>query len=455
MAACELKIVLDDPATLRTDGAPVSGTVIVTTTAPVKCNALEVTTRWSTHGMGNIDQGDVDACVAFEGEWDADREYRYPFTLKTAAWPPTYYGNFLNVGHYVQARAKVSWSSDPKVQIEFPVAAASAPEDLKPTEPLTAKRNSLIGWIIGIVLLLIFLPLFGMLFVFLIPILAIGGAVYWFTRVYLPRCVTGLVECSVTPARVMAGEAVQGQLRFTPKRDANINGISWKVKCSEKCVSGSGSNKKTHHHELLNKTEQLAEAGPLRAGQVQAFEFTFTIPPKSPPSLKFSDNELIWQGELRIDIPRWPDWVKEFPLTVVPSATEAATIATLPAFGAGVDATGPPLTPEEETWFDEVAQQITDSEFDPDRLRMVLAAVQDQVFGIRVDVLEQMTEPPESASNESGTWTLARYRRRDLELALLWPAGGGPPADGSFLWCGRATMLGFDEDSECLLMRVV
>jgi hypothetical protein len=114
--------------------------------------------------------------------------------------------------------------------------------------------------------------------------------------------------------------------------------------------------------------------------------------------LKFSDNELIWKGELRIDIPRWPDWVKEFPLTVVPSATEAPTIATLPAFGAGAGAGGQPLTPEEEAWFDEVVQQITDSESDRDRLRAVLAAVQDQVFGIRVDVLEQMTEPPDSAS---------------------------------------------------------
>ena len=133
MAACQLVINVDDPARPRSAGESITGTIIVRAEKPVNCKALVARCIWSTHGRGNVDMGVVDDSSLFEGTWQAGQEYRYPFKLNTAAWPPTYYGTYLNIGHYVNAQAKLSWATDPKAQVEFPVTAANAPDDLKPT----------------------------------------------------------------------------------------------------------------------------------------------------------------------------------------------------------------------------------------------------------------------------------------------------------------------------------
>ena len=85
----------------------------------VTCKGLDVACIWTTHGRGNIQRGENDGKTLFAGNWDAGLEYRYPFELNTAAWPPTYYGTFLNVSQLVEARAKLPWSFDPKTSVEI------------------------------------------------------------------------------------------------------------------------------------------------------------------------------------------------------------------------------------------------------------------------------------------------------------------------------------------------
>lgn len=461
--SCTLTIEIDAPETARSNGATVSGVVIVNNTKPVSCRGLEVTSYWSTHGRGNVDMGDVDQSMVFEGEWEANREYRYPFSLKTATWPPTYYGTYLNVSHFVRARAKVPWSSDPKATAEFTVVANSAPEDLKPTTKESPKSNSILGWVIGGLILLVVGTLFGAILLVLLPLAGIAWGCYWFFRVFLPRQITGAIESSFEPQRLGAGETIQGQMKFTPKRNARINGISWSLSCVEKCVSGSGTKKTTHRHEILRKTERLAEAGLLRAGLTQSFHFLCPIPETAAPSLKFSDNELIWEGELRIDIPRWPDWVKTFPLTVVPSKNSlAASTARTGSVEddqfdelAALTSTTPLPQPEQASWFDEVVQQVLQSRRDPERMQMILAAVQGQVFSLRVEILERLMEPPRSTPGETGTWIRAYDRARDLSLCLLDAGRGNRPVPNIGEWIGLAAVIGFDGDLDCLLMRIV
>jgi hypothetical protein len=115
---------------------------------------------------------------------------------------------------------------------------------------------------------------------------------------------------------VNSGESFTGHFEFTPKVNTNINGIHWTIRCTEKCVSGSGSNRTTHTHEVLRKEITLMEAGQLVSGKPHHYELSFAVPQTAPPSLKFTDNELTWGSQLRIDIPRWPDWVKEVPFVV-------------------------------------------------------------------------------------------------------------------------------------------
>jgi hypothetical protein len=455
MAGCDLTIQLDEPRKVYMGGESISGTVFVKCQTPVKCNGLELTSAWSTHGRGNLAAGDVDHQVLFEGQWDANQEYRYPFTLKIAAWPPTYYGTYLNVSHSVRARAKLPWKTDPKAEAEFTVVSLTAPEDLKPTVGAPKKSNSIVGWVVGWIVagifLLIFLPLLGILAAFILPLAAIGGGCYWFFRVFLPKQVTGSIECTVEPKRVVAGESIRGQLRFTPKRNVTINSIHWTMSCLEKCSSGSGSNRKTYSHEILKQTQQLSGAGELRVGEPQAFEFAFEFPQEAPPSLKFNDNELNWSCDLRIDIARWPDWVKSFPLSVVPSGKAG----TGPSRGMiSPTSIAPMPTADEEQWFTDVLQQISRCQNDAE-VAVVIEAVRDQVFTICVDVIEELDEPATGFEGESGRWILGNPRRSDLEIELVWALPSEPPNVDTMNWCCQATIIGFDREMDAVVMRVL
>jgi hypothetical protein len=268
---------------------------------------------------------------------------------------------------------------------------------------------------------------------------------------------TGPVECTLTTQRLTAGESLQGSLRFAPKRNLTINGISWSVTCHEKCVSGTGSNRTTHRHELFTQTNRLAEAGVLRPGLPQAFPFSFAVPDRGPSSLKFPNNELTWSGEVRIDIPKWPDWVQVFPLTVVPSKSSQALAApdAVEQKPLGIDSSGRPPTAEEAAWFDEVVQQVLQSREDPARFETVLSAVREQAFRIRVDIEEPARVPPALVAREPGTWMFAEYRAREVDLCLFWSAALQPPMPGTTDWCGTATILGYDAGLECLLMKVI
>ncbi|MGE0758236.1 MAG: hypothetical protein AB7O38_14505, partial [Pirellulaceae bacterium] len=435
-----------------------------------KCNCHVVKSCWMTHGQGNVATGDVDSTVLFQGQWEANQTHRYAFELLTASWPPTYYGTYLNVSHFVQATVQIPWAVDPKASVEFPLIATSAPDDLKPTVA-PAKSHSAIGWIIGGVLLAILGVAFGVLLLIIVPILAVAGGCFWFFRVFLPSQITGSMQCSVEPQRLASTDKVRGTMRFTPKRTVPINGIRCILTCVEKCVSGSGSNRKTHQHEVYRHVETLSEARTLQLGMAESFDFALPLPENAPYSLKLSDNELNWAAELRIDIPRWPDWVKSFPLTVVPGgeASEAAARALLAQGrlsddgedddeyeGELVEAAAREQPVPSDNWFDEVMAQVVQSRRDPPRMQLVLDAVRDHAFSIRVDIDRPPHQPPAMAGGlQQGTWMTAHYRPRDLALCLLWTDGRQVPVPHTYDWSGQAQILGYDEGLDRLLMRVL
>ena len=453
MAKCELTIELDDPERTRIAGEPIKGTVVVRAEQSVNCKGLDVACVWATHGRGNIQRGEIDGKTLFSGSWDAGLEYRYPFELNTAAWPPTYYGTFLNVSQMVEARAKLPWSFDPKTSVEFPVVATTSPEDLAPVDNKRAGSSSMIGWVIGIIILIVFIPLLimalGMALVFLVPIALIGGGLFWFFRVFLPSRVTGPVECDVKPLRVAAGESLAGSLKFAPPRDLKINGIQFKVTAKEKCVSGSGSNRSTHVHTVLETFHTLAKEGQLPYGMPQSFDFKFPLPENAPPSLKFTENELIWEGEMRIDIPSWPDWTKTFKLTVTPAPT-------VPPQDQPRDRLPAPAVPvvvpsSSDLSFDEVAGQIVMSADDPARRQLIVDAVLGQAFTVRAD-LDEWINPQEAPGSGTGAWVLARHRGTELPLSLVWPDGSTPPRTPSSGWQGVATVAAYDERTRRVVM---
>ncbi|MEI7460802.1 MAG: hypothetical protein WCK15_15440 [Pirellula sp.] len=449
MATCRLTVEIDEPSRPRIAGEPITGFVVVQSDKDARCKGLVVTCYWSTHGRGNTARGDVETATLFDGEWQQGKEYRYPFKLATATWPPTYYGNMINVSHYVQAQAQMPWAKDTKTLQEFSLIATDSPPDLAPTSNVLVTRSG-IGWIFAPILLLILL-LFIPFVLFLLPIFGIIAASYWIIRVLIPSQITGKVEFKTEPAALSQGQTLTGSCEFTPKRASTINGITWTVKCNEKCVSGSGSNRSTHTHEVLTKVQPLAEAGVLEAGKLQKFEFSYVIPTTVPPSLKFTDNEISWSSEFRIDIPKWPDWIKEIPFVVKP-----ASKADLSKHESGaLSAATTDATPEDDQWLTEVYQQVVQSAKNPDRLKNVIEAVQTQVFAISVDIQGEVEEPLESDIDEDGIWVSAMDSVRNVRLVafvpqslvwegMLWTNG----------WQGNANVIGFEDDTGRIILKL-
>ncbi len=449
MANCRLTVEIDEPSLPKIAGQPITGFVVVKSDKDSRCKGLTVTCYWSTHGRGNAARGDVESATLFEGEWQEGKEYRYPFKLATATWPPTYYGNMINVSHYVQAEAQIPWANNPKTLQEFSLIATDSPPDLAPTSNVLGKSNWL-GWIFGpiaLVVLLVFLPFL----LFLLPVIGIIAAAYWFIRVLIPSQITGKVEFKTEPAALSQGQTLTGSCEFTPKRASTINGITWTVKCHEKCVSGSGSKRLKHTHEVLTQVYTLAEASILEAGKLQKFEFSYLIPTTVPPSLKFTDNEISWSSEFRIDIPKWPDWIKEIPFIVKSAAMANPSRIESVAPVAGTTNT----TPEDDQWLTEVYQQVVQSAEDPDRLRSVIEAVETQVFSIRVDIQGEVEEPLESDIDEDGIWISAKDSVRIVRLVVFVPkrfySDGMLWTNG---WKGNANVIGFEEESGRIILKL-
>jgi hypothetical protein len=463
MAACNLKIEIDDPSRVRVGGETITGTVVVTAEKNVNCKAFDVTCCWMTHGRGNVARGDVETQTLYQGEWQEGQVYRYPFKLKSATWPPTYYGNHLNVGHYIEAKAKLPWKLDPKTQQEFTLVATETPADLTPTQVTKAKASG-VGWIVGVLVLGLFMFTMLPLFFILLPVVAIAGGLFWFFRVFLPRRITGTVDLVIEPGVVSSGESLTGRFEFTPQSNTSINGIKWTILCTEKCISGSGSNRTTHTHEVLRKEITLMEAGQLVAGKRQQYDLSFAIPQNAPPSLKFTDNELKWGSQVRIDIPRWPDWVKELPFVVKASSTNQSVNAGLPP-GMALDseAGANPLVAtvisphdDDDPWFTEVLQQITHAESDEEKLSKILDAVAGQEFAIVVDTQGEVDEPIDSDVDFESTWIGAVDKARNVRMVLCLPEGF--EADSSLWvndWQAIATIHGLDGETGRIMMQVV
>jgi hypothetical protein len=439
VATCNLTIELDDERKAYVGGETVSGTVVVRCDNDTQCQGLEVSTNWATHGRGNIDQGVGEQTTVFSGSWMVGQEYRYPFQLRSAEWPPTYFGSYLNVSHTVRARAKIAWAVDPKAEKEFTVVATNAPDDAQPKRQPAGAVGGVIGWII----LAAVLALFAVFLFWVVPIILVIAGLVWFFKSYLPKQLTGEVLADVQPNRVRPNEPLNCHLEFTPQRNLSINGITCTLRCVERCSSGSGSNRRTHTHELFLQVATLAAAQILPAQQKQTFAPDLRLPKTAPPSMKLSDNELLWTIDMRIDIPRWPDWTKSFQLTVAPSKESLEELSSA--------ALGDPS--DDDAWLHEVLNQLEQSG-DRERLEVILQAIGEDQFNMTIETQGLMEDPPQLSTGERGQWLSGYYEPHDLLVALFLPASAPPPVAGP-KWRGSFKILDFDHARELLVLKAL
>ena len=461
MAKCDLTIELNDPDRVYLGGGTIEGVVRVTCDTDVNCKGLQVKSVWRTHGKGNVDSGDVGSETLFAGTWTAGQQSEYRFELPIADWPPTYHGNFLNVDHYIDARASVPWSLDPKASVPFVVKPRIQDENAKPTRTVV-EASGVAKFVIGgvVLIILVILATAGLILAFLLIPLAIIGAGIWFVRSFLPKYLLGDVQVEFAPENISAGESIDGRLIVTPKKVVAVNGVTFALQGREQCVSGSGSNRTTHKHVFFENVQALQESTTLAAGKENAFPFSVAIPDDAPCSLDLRDNELIWSSTLRIDIPRWPDWKQEIPIKVVPSIDgtldenrDPATIGSANEQAAMGDASS-----AVELTFDETARHIYSVRNDRSQLETLVEAVSGLSFELAAIVERRLLysgdDDPHVYPDGYAVW--ARYPDPELPLVLYIPHDLSDEFEqiGSEEWRGRGKIVGWDSLHQRLQLKL-
>lgn len=335
MSKCDIEIQFDRSDRTYAGGDVVSGEVMVRVNQDINCNGIVLRHYWGTHGKGNKRTGtkhELQLCHSHP--LLAGEDLRLPFEFQSELWPLTYRGEHINVDHYVHVSVDVPWTIDPKHAEEFVVVAGQRPDqftgDRSEVVELKAieKEKSLgpIGTVIGYVLvsgLVLFLfaasamLAFEMRFV-IVPIVVITGLIYWIRK----TAISGrLGEVTIkTPIVVVGpGEHWPCEISFTPKKTFQINEMSARLLVEEVATAGGGKHKTIHRHTLLDEKEIFVPEEQLMAGEPFSKQFQFPLSDTDAWSLDVDDNKIKWTVDVRIDIPRFPDWSHKTTLQMIPA----------------------------------------------------------------------------------------------------------------------------------------
>lgn len=467
MAKCDLSVELDEPNRVYHEGEKVQGVVHVKVDSTVKCTGLVLSTGWKTHGRGNVTGGFAEETTVFSGQWTQGTKYEYRFSMSASDWPQTYHGQFLSIDHYVEAKAKIPWSFDPKAAAPFMVRVTQLPtwhaEELSQNLKKSKKPQT-----IGLLLVAVFfvpqLLFTGWIGAGLLVFVGLAATVYWLKQKFLPRYLLGTPNVYVPEDSLVPGSKLVGEFITQTRKTVVTNAITVALRGTEVCVSGSGSNRTTHRNVIFEQIEQLQSNTTLQAGNENRCPFAFQLPEDAALSVNLKENSLIWSIEVEVDIPRWPDWRKNKSIYIVP-ADEKRLGSGSDQSGAGVMMASAPLAREksqaddsatensksaiaEGVTFVETVAQIWAVRDDPDQLEMVVDAVTELSFTIEAQVERRLLyagdEDPHVYKDGYAVW--ARYPAPRLPLVLYVPHDLGDEFEqlGRGVWTGSGVVVGWD-----------
>ncbi len=349
MSKCDLEVRFASDDRTYKPGSRVEGDVVVTVDERVSCKGLRIELGWQTHGIGNTDRRVLDQVMLEPQQWSAGQAYSYPFSFTAPSQPLTYHGHFLNVDHFVAARVDLAWKIDPKVSEDYVLDAGPSSRDdylaacTDFSQPPAGKPSwvgKLFGWLLVPVIIVLLLALLTML----IPILLLIGAVVLVRRhlaerrlgkvmvdLDAPTVKTGTDAGGVaaTASRMGSrwrrptyaltpGESTRCRVRFTPKQDLAINGVKVTLVGKEQCRSGAGTNARTHVHKVHEEQVVLAEGASYMGRMPTEVGGTFTVPHTAAYSFKARENNLTWELQVVVDLPKWVDWKQDVRVWLVP-----------------------------------------------------------------------------------------------------------------------------------------
>ncbi|MEW6364975.1 MAG: hypothetical protein AB1714_10085 [Acidobacteriota bacterium] len=351
MCACQLEVCFDREGRSYRPGETIRGEVVVTSNKEVSCRGLEIELLWQTHGAGNKDRTVLDHIALGPQRWSPGSPWHYTFSFAAPVKPLTYHGHFLNVDHYIAARADLPMAIDAKTSEEYLLLPGpssrteylAAPVDFTQSQ---SAQSGPAGKVIGWILLPAILGLVAVLLGFLLPILLAVGAVVvlrrWLAERRLGRVTVDVNTPEVGRSRsaaavplvgrlsswwrgdkvhaVSPGEPVRFHVRFQPRGHVDLDRVSAKLIGTEECRSGSGSDAKTHKHAICEQELVLAQGLACYPGTPMDLAGELLVPDIEAYSFRSHNNALKWRIEVKIEAPRWPDWSRDTTLALVPRA---------------------------------------------------------------------------------------------------------------------------------------
>ncbi len=392
MSRCDISISYDQPDRTYRGGDTVSGEVHVRVNKDTTSDGIQLTHYWKTHGYGNTDSGgDGFEMLAGDSELRAGEDLVFPFSFVAECQPLTYHGHHINIDHYVKVAVDVPWAIDPKAEEEFILLPGKRPPEVtgqRDEFAVFASKSSMKlppGCMKALwVFMYIALALMALAFFWLIPIVLLVLAAFWARKKMLASRL-GKVELQTPHLVVGVGEGWPLELQFTPKKNCQINGIEVKIRCRESATAGSGTNKTTRRHTVLEEVYVLESAAELTAGELFDQRYSVPFPETGAYSLNEGSNTIEWMVEVRIDIPAFPDWKSKQTVQVLPAefldeiaaqgdqrdsaqrsapAVESPATASTPAAPATHDVADVPAVPE-------IEQPVTTSAPSPEVLELV------------------------------------------------------------------------------------
>ncbi|MFP6621591.1 MAG: hypothetical protein VB877_19760, partial [Pirellulaceae bacterium] len=128
----------------------------------------------------------------------------------------------------------------------------------------------------------------------------------------------GEVQIACDSHLIAPGDKLPITVSFTPRKSGQINGVQATLMCTERAVSGSGTNKTTHTATLHDQDFTLSGPESFGAQANISFRGHVQVPNVDAYSFHTGDNSVSWTVKIKIDIPKWPDWFEVVNLALVP-----------------------------------------------------------------------------------------------------------------------------------------
>jgi hypothetical protein len=94
-------------------GEQLQGKALVTPTADMKVNSVEVQLMWKAHGRGSANEGIVAKATTPDKELRADREVSIPFDFQVPVDAPVSYdGEYVKISWFLRTYLDIPWAID-------------------------------------------------------------------------------------------------------------------------------------------------------------------------------------------------------------------------------------------------------------------------------------------------------------------------------------------------------